>query len=71
MHDDTYERDGINYDIMLVEQSNMFRATWNCTTCDESGGLLNACPTAAEALGHAKAHAFTIHHVPVHALGRS
>jgi hypothetical protein len=56
---------------MLVVQSNMFRATWTCTTFDESGGLLDACPTAAEALGRAKAHAFTIHHVPVHALGRS
>jgi hypothetical protein len=44
MRDDRYQHDGINYDITLVEQNNMFRATWTCTACDKSGGLRNGFP---------------------------
>jgi len=71
MKDESYERDGVSYDITLVPHKDMFRATWTCATCHESGGLLTVCATPAEALGRAKAHAFSVHHVPIHALGRS
>jgi hypothetical protein len=71
MRDETYQRDGIDYAITLVPHNEMFRATWTCSTCHQSGGLITVCLTAAEALGRAKAHAFTVHHVPVHALGHS
>jgi hypothetical protein len=70
MQEETYERDGIEYEISLVPHNDMFQATWTCSACQQSGGLLTPCLTSSEAFGRAKAHAFTVHHVPVHALGR-
>jgi hypothetical protein len=67
---DTYERDGVEYELTIVPHKEMFRATWTCSACHESGGLLTPCLTVAEAIGRAKAHAFTAHHVPIHALKR-
>jgi hypothetical protein len=71
MRQDTYERDGIIYDIALVECDETFRATWTCPVCHQSGGLSSLCCTPAEAMGRAKANAFSVHHVPVHALRRT
>ena len=68
MHTETYERDGIAYVISLYERDHRYHASWTCPVCKSTNGLPDLFWSAAEAMGRAKAVAFTEHHVPVHQL---
>jgi len=65
---ETYELDGIAYEISIHERDQGFSAQWTCPSCNHTGRLPDACPTRAESIDQAKAHLFNVHHVPYHLL---
>jgi hypothetical protein len=65
---ETYELDGIAYEISIHEREKGFSAQWTCPSCNHTSGAPDAYPTIAESINPAKAHLFTVHHAPRHLL---
>jgi hypothetical protein len=65
---ETYELDGIPYEISIHEQGQGFSAQWTCPSCNHVGRVPDAYPTSAESIGQAKAQLFNVHHFPYHLL---
>jgi hypothetical protein len=65
---ETYELDGIAYEISIHERDQGFSAQWTCPSCNYTNGVPGAYQTSVESIDRAKAHLFTLHHVPRHLL---
>lgn len=67
VHTETYNRDGIDYQIRVVQQEGGLWGEWTCSKCGQSGGSSAKDPSVEIAVISGKVN-LGLHHAMVHVI---